>query len=372
MSPIQVIDSPRKRLSGTSTEKTRDIQDWIYHHNTGQKGTNTEEVNHTDVLDARNTHTENVALNDSSRQLDNKVLHPTYDDDDDEDDDFPSSEVFYEEARKSALEQHNGEDLESDIHGNNNEDDDRLISRSIANFDPVSLHMENLYYTLLCLVQGYEKQTTAASQTGNREDKDELEVTWELIDKIVGKLQMKMTQSDDTKMIQKCYELFPPNAQETPLNKCIEEALKEKTTLQDRFDKEIDKMAEKAYTHEQNKIDLTRQKRINKQLLHEIDQLKKSEKEMHSLIEEYKMKDEQYETSESTIAMLHEEIKKLKDTIKEIQEKKNPPRRMAPNRNRSVLVRQTNYRTGRNPYGDSFLPNPTTNKLQGSKIPPRK
>lgn len=371
MSPIQVIDSPRKRLSGTSTEKTRDIQDWIYHHNTGQKGTNTEEVNNTDVLDARNTSTGIVALNDSSKQLDNKVLHPTYDDDED-DDDFPSSEVFYEEARKSALEQHNGEDLESDILGNNNEDDDQLTSRSIANFDPVSLHMENLYYTLLCLVHGYEKQTAATSQTADREDKDELEVTWELIDEVVGKLQMKMTQSDDTKMIQKCYELFPPNAQETPLNKCIEKTLQEKIALQDRFDKEIDKMAEKAYTHEQNKIDLTREKRINKQLLDENDELKKSEKEMHKLIEEYKMKDEKYETSESTIAMLHEEIQKLKSTIKEIQEKKNPPRRMAANRSRPVLVRQMNYRTGRNPYGDSFLPNPSTNKLQGSKIPPRK
>lgn len=372
-SPIQVLTSHRKKLSGKSTDRTENTN----HYNASHKSTITEARNHQDVHDVKGDYTENVERSKSSRELDKKTVNLT------PEDGFPSSKTFYEEARKSVpvlqqqfkSEPHNDEDLENYIYNDENEDDDQLtLSRSTAHFNPNSEQMKNLYCDLQSLIKRYEKQKTVTWQTEDGDVEEELEVTWELIDQTVKKLKIKVQQGDDNiKMIQKCYELFPQNEQQTPLNRCIEKALHD---LQEESVKESNERAERAY--ERRKAEIKMEIKLN-QLQDENDRLKHSETELTKLLGEMELKDEENRDNKVTIDKLHKEIQQLQEeiqqlhsTIKKLNKKKTPPSQVPRQGTMTRPTRPARVQTGRQPYGGPFLLNPTINRLQRNKSSPRK
>lgn len=366
-SPIQVLTSPRKKLSGTSTESTENTN----YYNVSHKSTITEARNHQDIHDVKGDYTENVELSKSSRELDKKTVNLT------PVDSIPSSKAVHEKARKSVpelqqqikSESHNDEDLEKYIYNDNNEDDDRLtLSRSTGHFNPNSEQMKNLYCDLKLLIKRYEKQKTVTWQT--EDDEEKLEVTWELIDQTVEKLKIKVKEGDDNiKMVQKCYELFPQNEQQTPLNRCIEKAIHD---LKEKLVKESDNGAEIVYEYNNTKTKL--EKKLN-QLQDENDRLKHSETEFTKLLGEIELKDKENRDSKVTIdklqeekGQLQEEIQLLQSTIKKLKKKKPPPSHVPRQGNMTRPTQPVNVQTGRHPTGGPLL----INRLQGNKGSPRK
>ncbi|XP_060569388.1 GRIP and coiled-coil domain-containing protein 2-like [Ruditapes philippinarum] len=149
----------------------------------------------------------------------------------------------------------------------------------------------------------------------NTENIESKEVTWEHINCEIDKLAEKLRNSDDSKMLNMCYEILPKGTSKQPLNQTMKRLLEEKENLHKEV-KQLEETCEQLEKENKKYIDDV-YKKTNK-----IRELKKDKKEHDKTLDKIK---ENYETSldakdKTCMEQIEEKNKKIADLEKKVEE----------------------------------------------------
>lgn len=401
MSPIGIIESPKKvSLSGSQAENkseelaTESKSDDQGFHEIASETVNKQAVNSDPFEDCKNEEgdcdqddaidgLENVKIGIDGEEKGLQV-------DEDEDDAFPSSEVYYEHVRRgssclpesekelllslsaSAKHAENSSEAEKEAGDDDFEDDMTRTDSSLQHHQEyIALleDMKTLYFKLVAI----------NSRNENIEVTGENVVTMDMIDNEVEKLLTQLHDSDDSKMVKKCYALFSEKERRLPLNMCIENIMMEKKEIQDRLcekRKEIDQMVYDMWNHQQDMKHIEKLKKTKNDLLEENAKLKRNTDELKISLDQQRLHVVQKELK---IQDLENKIRDLEEKNKNQRRSVQPQRRMNNTTQMPPTRRQNPTSTSnladprmafvQNPYSASQLQSPRTNGVVQRKNP---
>lgn len=352
MSPIGIIESPKKTSSESDDNASGNQNNELLYERKTDQVPNDEEVNN-DGNNQDCPNDERLQVNDDTVDgaenvnigiTDDTKLALEDDSDDEDDDAFPSSEVYYDHVRRgsSCLPEFEKEVLLSLMAGarhgeNSNEEgsndadefeDDMTRTES-------SLHQNQEYLTVLEDMKNLYFKLVAINTRGEAiEEEGENIITMEMIENEVDKLASQLADSDDSKMVKKCYELFSEKERKLPLNTCIENVQNEKKEIQERLiekSKNIDQMVYDLWNHQQDMKNIEKLKKNKNDLLAENVKLRNHVDEMKVSLDQQRL------------AVVQKDLKlqDLEGKIRDLEEKKaTPPRRPMPGVQRRMTTSQ--------------------------------
>ncbi|XP_045181587.2 putative leucine-rich repeat-containing protein DDB_G0290503 [Mercenaria mercenaria] len=340
MSPIGIIESPRKSVHATSgpkelkndrheTESEEDSCDQGFDEIKSQTATVTTLTNDdvesqiTSTTEARSEGFEHTDIVDGPEDV-NVGL-------DENDEDFPTSEVYYDCVRRgsSHFSQFDEEVFQHELSMHDDEND---VSRSEISFE----HTEAFQIQIEAMKNMYIKLVGITFENEDTDDTDENEVTWEMIDCEMDRLINRLENSDDMKMIRKCYDLFPEKERKQPLNMCIESVLADKKELDNKLrdkQKEIDQMVFDLWKHQQ---DMSNFKKLQKRLTEKETEYNNLKTSLDNLEKDADTKFKQIAEKDARIEALETKVKELQgDQMRKLG---MPTRRGAQNQRRTSNI----------------------------------
>lgn len=369
MSPIGIIEPPNKRnsvesepssagnqLEGLALEDKATEQGFVEivcvasARNGGQTDNNL-----TDIANKDQSIENNVDTVDGL-DIDIKTGNETIDEptaDEDEDNAFPSSEVFYDHVRRgsSCLPEFEKElllSLASSARNaaNSPENDPEDPDEFEDDIDRTDSSLENNqeYLALLDdLKTLYFKLVAINSRNEALEEQGENIVTMDMINNEIDKLAKQLADSDDSKMIRKCYRMFSEKERRLPLNTCIENIFNEKKEIQERLcekSKNIDQMVYDLWNHQQDMKNIEKLKKTKADLHTENTRLRKANDELKVSLEQQRQ----------TVDVKDKTIEVLEGKLKEVEEKRQFQRRPVPQPQRRTST-ASQIQSARRPMG---------------------
>ena len=258
MSPIQIIESPRKSANSSQQDSSSHFDE-----------TDSREKQTSDDIDTNNREDCTNILGNDVRDNDS-----VFDDegagnnDIDEDDnaDLEDGEIFYDrmrrESEKNAEQNDDSFEIgEDDVDGGFEqpiaEDDAESQHTSFIEFGPTEEESE---------IQDMYSKLLGATNTllGPETDLGQIGITYKMLHELIDKLiEEKKNAEESIKMLKKCTSLFPDKDKKFPLNKNIEKLMEEKIEINNRLFEEIRKtneMAHDMYIHSQEMKNLEKLK----------------------------------------------------------------------------------------------------------------
>ncbi|XP_053383070.1 uncharacterized protein LOC128549709 [Mercenaria mercenaria] len=336
MSPIGIIESPRKSVHAASgpkeskndrhdTQSEAESCDQGFDEIKSQTATVTTLTNDdaesqiTSTTEARSEGFENTDTVDGPEDV-NVGLNEN-------DEEFPTGEVYYDCVRRgSSRFSHFDEEVfqpELGMH-----DDENDMSRSEISFE----HTEAFQIQMEAMRNMYIKLLGVTFENEDTGDIDDNEVTWEMIDCEMDRLIYRLKNSDDMKMIRKCYDLFPEKERKQPLNMCIESVLADKKELDNKHrdkQQEIEQMVSELWKHQQ---DMSNFKKLQKRLTDKETEYNNLKTSLDNLEKDADTKFKQIAEKDARIEALETKVKELQgDQMRKLG---MPTRRGAPNQRR--------------------------------------
>ena len=372
ISPIGVIESPRKNVShamcspidgGGSDDENEDAEEKEDRDmNEIKRDTTKEDVaerndkeQNEDMLDGGTPAMELENAREGGNESKSKENEATADDM--LDDDFPSSEVFYANVRRaSSCMSYFAHDMQRtmdeirtqgiqtqmEVYNENEEDYDDNSTRSESSLGHNTEFMEHLdrmnalYFKLVSVNTGSE----------NIEERGENAISWDMLDEEADRLICQITDSDDSKLIKICLNMFPQKERRQPLNTCIENLLEEKRCMQEKLNtksKEIDRMVNDLWNHQKDMKNIEKLKKNRDSLQEENKKLREDHTKMEVSLNETKL----------SCVDRDMKIQELEGKIKDMEDKK--VQASSPRRGASFLM---NRRPGASIIGQVRRPAP--------------
>jgi len=239
-----------------------------------------------------------------------------------ESDAFPTSEVFYDHVRRGssclpefekevllslATSARNAAITNEDPANDSDEFDDEIErAESLLEYNveymAVLEEMKTLYFKLVDI-----------NSRGDTIEEGENVVTMDMINAEVDKLARQLSDSDDSKMIKKCFGMFSEKEKRLPLNMCIQNILNEKKDIHDRLiekSKNIDQMVYDLWNHQQDMKNIEKLKKSKVDLHAENVRLRKTIDEVKVTLEQHKLGLEQKDLK---IEILENKLKEQED-----------------------------------------------------------
>ncbi|WAR17753.1 hypothetical protein MAR_032347 [Mya arenaria] len=268
----------------------------------------------------------NKGLNDKSPTKPDGTAQVNVTLDDADDDEFPSSEVFYERARRpSSCQSYFHDDMQkavgevrtsriqSEMQVNTKEDENEdTMTRTESSFSQTSDYQEILdrMKTL------YFKLATANAGSDDIEEDCENQITFDILEDEIDRLIGKLSDSDDNKLMQECITLFPEKERRQPLNICIENLLEMNKNMQEKLStksKEIDRMVYDMWNHQKDMKNIEKLKNIKDTLSQENKELKTTNQEINFRLNEQLRQ----------VVQRDRRIEELEGKIRELKQKKS-------------------------------------------------
>ncbi|KAL4217983.1 peptidase C14A [Mactra antiquata] len=222
-------------------------------------------------------------------------------------DGFPSSEIYYECVRRGS----SCMPLETlGIRDNDTDETGTEISDDQMHYTDIPYEQSESYQANQDSMRSlFIKLVEAECDTADPDEDFIDEVSWEMINEVADKLISRLQNSDDMKMIRRCYGLFPEKERRHALNICIQSLQEGKKEVENQLrtkQKEIEEMVYDLWKHQQ---DISNIKRLRKSVVDLEMENKNMKSSLENLSKDFEVQMKSVDEKDAKILELETKLK---------------------------------------------------------------